>query len=147
MVLNSNTDLAIIVLLAGVVALPPGLGAAEQQARAHAGMASASANAAVTVIDPGSRSCDERRLRTRSFIHNRDSAGFYNSRAITPRCAPDQGGTGASLVVEYRESNGSTVSVRLDNGAVSVLQPAGGNHASRAATGAVHFMDVILSYD
>ncbi len=113
----------------------------------HRSAASGRANASATVINADDRSCDELRLRTRSSIYNWGAAESRVRRLLPTRCVSVVGQTTARLVVEYRDSNGSTVTVMLDNGAVSISPPSSGSRTERPSADGVQIVDIMLSYD
>ena len=113
----------------------------------RSGAASAGANASATIISTEIQTCDELRLRTRSSYYKRDPVESRDRRPIGTRCIRAEGQAATQLVSQYRDSNGSTVTITLDDGSVSVSPHAPDSRAERGAADGVHVFDVMLSYD
>lgn len=105
------------------------------------------ASASATVIDTHVRSCDELLLRTTTSLYTPGSIESNDRRWIDASCRRPEGQGRARLTVEYRDSNGSTVTVTLDDGSVSISPPAPGSQAEKSAAGGAKVLDVLLNYD
>ena len=113
----------------------------------RSGAASAGANASATIISTEIQTCDELRLRTRSSYYTQGSIGSSDRRPIDTRCIRAEEQSAAQLVVQYRDSNGSMVTVILEDGSVSVAPSARGGRVAQGAAGGVQTIDVLLNYD
>ena len=100
-----------------------------------------------TIVDLEVWNCDELRLRTKASLYTWISARVRNRRPMESRCERAEGQSTKRLVVEYRESNGSTVKVTLDDGSVSVLPPKRHSRVERSSVDGVRIVDVWLNYD
>lgn len=82
--------------------------------------------------------------RTQSSVYTWGNADSQDRRHVTPHCRKAEGQDEMMLVVEYRERNGSTVTVSLRDGSVLVSPPPG---AGRYSADDVRIVDVLLNYD
>ncbi len=147
-----NRGLNLVVLYILISVLPSGAASGADhnillRVPTGAALAGAGAGASATIINPETQSCDELRLRTRSSYYIRGSVESRDRRPIDTRCIGVEGQTAAQLVVQYRDSNGSTVTVTLDDGSVSISPHTPDSLADRGAADGVHMVDVLLNYD
>jgi len=145
-----NNQLGVIVIYLIMSVFPSGAAFGidhKSPIRMWPGAASASTNASAKIINTENPSCEDLRLRTQSSVYTWGHAESRDRRRIDTRCKRAEGQSNTRLVVEYRESNGSTVTISLDDGSVSISPPRHGSVSEQGAADGIHVVNILLHYD
>ncbi len=147
--MNNYRLSAAVVYLSLIVLLPETVLAGDHgpSTQLRPGAARANANASATIVNSEVGGCDDLLRRTRASVYTWGNVDFQNRHRIDPYCRKAEGRDETMLVVEYRERNGTKVTVSLSDGSVLISPAPRAGRGGQSSADDVQIVDVLINYD